>query len=71
MVKPFKLASISRLIKDAQAISSEPYKGRKKKLTEEVITELKNKLSQGHSKSAIAKELNISRETLYQYLRSN
>ncbi|AIL13772.1 hypothetical protein IM40_10670 (plasmid) [Candidatus Paracaedimonas acanthamoebae] len=47
------------------------YKGRKKKLTEEAITELKEKVSQGHSKSAIAKELNISRETLYQYLRGN
>lgn len=47
------------------------YKGRKKKLSEEVIVELKHKISQGQSKSSIAKELNISRETLYQYLRVN
>jgi len=47
------------------------YKGRKKKLSEETILELKEKVSQGHSKSAVAKELNISRETLYQYLRNN
>jgi len=46
------------------------YKGRKKKLSEEAIVELKEEVSQGQSKSAIAKELNISRETLYQYLRS-
>ena len=40
-------------------------------LSEEAIVELKEKVSQGHSKSSIAKELNISRETLYQYLRGN
>lgn len=45
------------------------YKGRKRKLSEEGIAEIKNKLFQGKSKSSIAKELNISRETLYQYLR--
>lgn len=45
------------------------YKGRKRKLSDEEISELKDKVSQGQSKSSIAKELNISRETLYQYLK--
>ncbi|WP_084756443.1 helix-turn-helix domain-containing protein [Candidatus Paracaedibacter symbiosus] len=40
------------------------YKGRKKKLGEEAIGELKEKINQGQSKSAVAKDLNISRETL-------
>jgi len=35
------------------------YKGRKKKLCEEAIAELKEKVSQGHSKSAIGKDLNM------------
>lgn len=45
------------------------YRGRKKSLTEAAITELRQKLSAGVTKAALAREFGISRETLYQYLR--
>jgi DNA invertase Pin-like site-specific DNA recombinase len=45
------------------------YKGRKKALDEDQIKSISEKLTLGMKKSEIAKELNISRETLYQYLR--
>jgi DNA invertase Pin-like site-specific DNA recombinase len=45
------------------------YKGRKPKLGNEEIELLKTKIANGEKKSQIAKDLDISRETLYQYLR--
>ena len=45
------------------------YAGRKPTLSEEEIAELKSRVEQGHKKSQIARDLNIARETLYQYLR--
>jgi len=45
------------------------YKGRKKSLTQEQIETLKERVILGDKKSHIAKDFNISRETLYQYLR--
>ena len=45
------------------------YKGRKKKLSEEQVFFLKERIATGESKTTLAKELGISRETLYQYLR--
>lgn len=45
------------------------YKGRKKCLDEEQIEALKMRVALGEKKSHIARDLNISRETLYQYLR--
>jgi len=45
------------------------YKGRKKVLTPEKIKQFKALLKKGESKTKIAKTLNISRETLYQYLK--
>ncbi len=45
------------------------YRGRKKILSTEQITQLKQRVSQGERKTSLAKELGISRETLYQYLR--
>lgn len=45
------------------------YKGRKRCLTPEQVEEIKLKLANGEKKSQVAKELKISRETLYQYLR--
>lgn len=46
------------------------YKGRKKALTEAQVGELKVKAGQpGQSKTELAKEYGISRETLYQYIR--
>ena len=46
------------------------YKGRKKALSPEQIIELKNCLSDGEKKAEVARKYGISRETLYQYLRS-
>ncbi len=45
------------------------YKGRKKSLSEVEITKLQERLSTGISKAKVARELGISRETLYQYLK--
>jgi len=47
------------------------YRGRKKVLTPDKIGKLKNLLKQRVSKTNIAKTLGISRETLYQHLRSD
>ncbi|MBA4697743.1 MAG: helix-turn-helix domain-containing protein, partial [Legionella sp.] len=45
------------------------YKGRKPALTSEQIEIIKKRVAQGDKKSHIALDFNISRETLYQYLR--
>ena len=45
------------------------YKGRKKCLDEEQIEVLKMRVALGEKKSHVARDMNISRETLYQYLR--
>lgn len=47
------------------------YKGRKKALNEEQITILKQYVAAKRSKSQIAREFGISRETVYQYLRAH
>ena len=46
------------------------YRGRKKALSPEVATSLKARVAAGEQKSKLARELGISRETLYQYLKS-
>ncbi|MBA4697458.1 MAG: recombinase family protein [Legionella sp.] len=45
------------------------YKGRKPALSSEQIEIIKKRVAQGDKKSHIALDFNISRETLYQYLR--
>lgn len=45
------------------------YTGRKPKLSSDQIQNLKNRIQKGDHKAKIAADLNISRETLYQYLR--
>ena len=47
------------------------YKGRKPSLSGDQITQLKEQVALGNNKSGLAKEFNISRETLYKYLRLN
>ena len=44
------------------------YRGRKKILSPEQVAELQRRAASGERKSALAREYNISRETLYQYL---
>ncbi len=45
------------------------YKGRKKSLSQAEVTQLRERLATGMSKTQAAREAGISRETLYQYLR--
>ena len=45
------------------------YKGRKKALNDEQIHEMLLRLQEGATKTAVAKEFNISRETLYKYIK--
>lgn len=45
------------------------YKGRKKSLTQEQVISIKQQIAKGESKSKIARDFGISRETLYQYLK--
>ena len=46
------------------------YRGRKKIFTAADVVNLKARVDAGESKTKVAKDLGISRETLYQYLRS-
>lgn len=46
------------------------YKGRKKSLDDEQVALLKSRVKDGEKKAVIARDLGISRETLYQYLRA-
>jgi DNA invertase Pin-like site-specific DNA recombinase len=45
------------------------YRGRKRALNDDQITALKARVAQGEKKASIARDLGISRETLYQYLK--
>lgn len=45
------------------------YRGRKKALSTERVSELQRRVAAGEQKAVLAREFNISRETLYQYLR--
>jgi len=46
------------------------YRGRKKALNGEAVAELRRRVAAGEQKAQIARDLGISRETLYQYLRA-
>ena len=43
------------------------YKGRKAALTKERVAELRERLAQGESVTSLAKEFEISRQTVYNY----
>lgn len=47
------------------------YRGRKKVLSEKQALELQQRVAAGEQKAKLAKELGISRETVYQYLRTS
>ena len=53
----------------AQAKKRGAFKGRRKSLSEAEVAELRQQLAAGVSKAQVARELGISRQTLYQYLR--
>lgn len=44
------------------------YKGRKRTMTDEKIAEIKKRVANNEKKAQIARDMGISRETLYQYL---
>jgi DNA invertase Pin-like site-specific DNA recombinase len=68
----FERALIRERQREGIAIAKErgAYRGRKKSLSDEKVAELKARIAGGEQKAAIARDLGISRETLYQYLRS-
>jgi DNA invertase Pin-like site-specific DNA recombinase len=45
------------------------YRGRKKSLSQAAVAQLHQRITTGMSKAQVARELGISRQTLYQYLR--
>lgn len=47
------------------------YRGRKKSLSDIQIVELKGRIAAGEQKAAVARDFGISRETLYQYLKTD
>ena len=46
------------------------YRGRKRSLSDEMVAELHRRVDDGERKAVIARDLGISRETLYKYLRA-
>ncbi len=47
------------------------YRGRKKALAAEAVAELRRRVAAGEKKAQVARDMGISRETLYQYLRAS
>jgi DNA invertase Pin-like site-specific DNA recombinase len=47
------------------------YKGRKRSLSDNQVAELERRVAAGEVKAELAREFNISRETLYQYIRNS
>jgi DNA invertase Pin-like site-specific DNA recombinase len=47
------------------------YRGRKQSLSADQVTQLQRRAGDGVAKAALAREYGISRETVYQYLRSS
>lgn len=47
------------------------YKGRKKTLSLQDVATLKKRIAEGETKAKVARDLGLSRETLYQYLRQS
>ena len=68
----FERALIRERQREGIAIAKQrgAYRGRKKALSEGKVAELMQRVAGGEQKAAIARDLGISRETLYQYLRS-
>lgn len=53
----------------AKAKQAGKYKGRKRVLTPEQVEEVRQRVAAGEKKTALARELGVSRETLYKALR--
>jgi len=46
------------------------YRGRRRSLNDDQVAELRRRVAEGVPKAALARELGVSRETIYQYLRT-
>lgn len=68
----FERALIKERQREGVALAKQrgAYKGRKKIFSDQDVSALKTRAAAGESKTQIAGDLGISRETLYQYLRS-
>jgi DNA invertase Pin-like site-specific DNA recombinase len=66
----FERALIRERQREGIAKQRGAYHGRKKSLAADQIDQLVRRADTGRSKSALAREFNISRETVYQYLRT-
>jgi len=69
----FERALISKRLREGIALAKKrgAYRGRKKALSSEQVGDLRQRVAAGNQKAALAREFGISRETLYQYLRSD
>jgi DNA invertase Pin-like site-specific DNA recombinase len=69
----FELALIRERQREGISLAKQrgAYHGRKKSLSSERITELRQRVEAGEQKTKLARELGISRETLYRYLRTD
>src|SRR5215204_3800509 len=67
----FERALINERQREGIALAKQrgAYKGRKKSLSQAAVAELHQRMATGISKAQVARELGISRQTLYQYLR--
>jgi DNA invertase Pin-like site-specific DNA recombinase len=67
----FERSLIRERQREGVAIAKEKglYKGRRKALNAAQIDELQKRLGEGQKKASIAQSLNISRKTLYEYLK--
>lgn len=68
----FERALIRERQREGIAIAKQrgAYRGRKKSLSDDKVAELERRVAGGEQKASIARDLGISRETLYQYLRA-
>lgn len=68
----FERALIRKRQREGIAIAKQrgAYRGRKKSLSDHKVAELERRVADGEQKATIARDLGISRETLYQHLRS-
>jgi DNA invertase Pin-like site-specific DNA recombinase len=71
-VAEFERAQIKERQREGIAIAKGKgvYKGRKPSLTQEQAAVIRTRADAGEKKAVLAREFNISRETLYQYLRA-
>jgi DNA invertase Pin-like site-specific DNA recombinase len=68
----FERALIRERQRECIAIAKQrgAYRGRKKSLSDDKVAGSERRVADGEQKVTIARELGMSRETLYQYLRS-